>query len=457
MISYNIYQYWQGRYYPALPFIQPVYPILAGLLMFFFNLKAVILFNILLLSINCVLIYLIVRLYYNRVFGLLISLLMGLSEPIVYTAMYPWTEQLHLFLILLTMLIYLKFDKFKNRGYLLGILLGISFLVRAASVFNILAFGLALVLLNGVSKEAIQGYLKVALGFLMVFLPYEIFCFIRYQAFYPQYFKAAYISTYSVLYEGAYYQDHLPVLRMKPLNINGDLIIKHIYSHLIDLLRWFKHLKFVLILAPLHIIMNRSKKKNHLLILLFSQGIFVMTGYTLSLTLTPGMETSRYLLIPYITWGCIGFLAIQKIFNYFFYKKNKKFATHGLIIILSFFLTFQLKNHFIYIHKVQQLYIAENVNRMNRDIIFDWIKTNTKKDDLIACDLSLTLDAFLFERPTVRLPAGKAATMKNIEDFFRIYQPEYVLTTDNPLIEWLVTKGYSEIKMVGSVVLMKGL
>jgi hypothetical protein len=69
VISYNLYQFWQGKYYPFLPYTHPIFPIVAWLILTWGGVRAVIDFNIVLLAVNCVMLYKIVRLYADYLSG----------------------------------------------------------------------------------------------------------------------------------------------------------------------------------------------------------------------------------------------------------------------------------------------------------------------------------------------------------------------------------------------------
>ena len=73
--------------------MQPLYPVAAGLVFRLLGLKAVIGFNILLLALNFVLVYKLLRLAADTITSFLAVLLVSFSGNIVFTAIFPWTEQ----------------------------------------------------------------------------------------------------------------------------------------------------------------------------------------------------------------------------------------------------------------------------------------------------------------------------------------------------------------------------
>lgn len=458
VISYNLNQYWPGKYYPFLPYIQPLYGIIAGLIWLLFGLKAVIGFNILLLAINCVLLYKIIKLYSDSVTSFLIALFIGFSKDIIFPAIAPLTEHLHLFFLLLSIFIYLRY---KNTHFLVGILLAISCLVRASSFYNVLAFVIAIVILKGFSKAALKEYFKLTFGFLIIILSYEMFCYIKYGVFYPEYLVAAKIYRSAEIYSGAFYTDGIPVLNMPPLKLGMDVIIVNIRNNFLGFIEVFRHIKFVLFLAPLYFIFDLIKRRTPLLIIFFFQGACVLLGYTLSQTWSPIYEFSRFSVIPIITLGSIGFLSLKEIVSRFFSKTvEKRFPAIFIIIISIFlyfgiiFLYFGIKDYLLFRNHWRNIYPQEVMAyRENRDEVYEWIRTNTSKDALIASDF--LADSFLFERPFISLPPGKALIAKNMNDFLKIYRPEYVLTSNKAVVNYLKNMGLKEKKRSGILILLK--
>jgi len=321
VISSNIYQFWPEKYHPSFPYMQPLFPIIAGLIWSLINLKVVIGFNILLFAINCIFLYKILTLYVDYLISFLIAVFVGFTNTIVYTAIHPWTEQLHLFFLLLAIFIYLKY---KKALFWVGMLLGISFLVKVASFYNIFAFGIALVVLRGFSKTALREYIEVTFGFLIIFLFYEMFCYFKYGVFYPEYLTAAKTYTTAKIAPGAFYKKDLPVLNMPALEITTEAIFTNIREHLSDFIKMFGNIKFVLVLVPIYVIFDLFKRKTALVIIFFFQGLCVLLGYALSLWWFSEIEADRYSLIPFITLGSIGLLSIKEIISSLFSKSMRK-------------------------------------------------------------------------------------------------------------------------------------
>ena len=449
VVSYNLYQFWPGRSHPFLPYMQPIFPVMAGLIWSLFDIKAVIGFNIGLFAVNCVLLYKLLRLRADVLTSGLVVLFMGFSPVLINTAIWPWTEQLHLFFLLSAILLYLGY---KKSHFWVGAILALSCLVRVAGFYNVFAFGAAILMLQGWSKEACRDYVKIAAGFLTVLLPYEAFCFIRYGIFYPEYLAAAKTYRMAGIAAGAFYSDGFPVLNM-PL-VAGDTLA-NIRQHLAGFMTAFGIFKFVFVLAPVYVALNFLKTRTPLLIIFFLQGVCTMLFYMGSLSWLPDIETDRYSLIPFIALGSIGFLAIRAILDALFSGKAKRGAPIAFSLAALLFLSLGFRSyvpfrHF-YMHTYPEMHKAY---RESRDEIYAWIKENTAKDDLIASYFSA--DAFLLERPFVSLPSGAALTHKDLISFLDIYRPEYILTPHEEFALFLKERGFVEARRSGLLVVLRG-
>jgi hypothetical protein len=451
--SYNIYEFWPGKYYPFLPYMPPLYPVVAGLLLFLFNLKAVIGFNILLFSLNCSLLYMILRLVSPGWVSFLITMFMAFSVALINTATYPWTEQLHLFFVLLAIFIYLKN---KKASFGVGVILAVSCLVRAAGVYNFIALMASLVMIRGFSRDALREYARVIIGFAGVLLCYELFCYIKYGVFYPQYLGPAKIYTAIKIFPGAFYNNTLPVLNMPPLHQGLGVVLSNFVKHIIDFVIAFKDAKFLLLIVPVCIAYELIRRKNPLFIVFFCQGAAVMLSYSLSFAWYPEpIEVRRYALIPVVMLVSIGFLYIREVFLKLTPVRMKALPPALFIAAISPFI---IANIVEYIpHRkycVHDYFVAGADYNKKRNEMDEWIKTNTDSNALIASDKGR--DVFLFNRPFVSLPPGEALTLKNYVYFMGIYNPEYVLIgVDNVnLVIFLKRIGYIEKKVSGPMVLL---
>ncbi len=455
VISFNLYQYWPGKYYPSLPYMQPLYSVLAGLVWALFGLKAVIGLNIILLAVNCAVFYMVIRFNADPLTSLLLALFIGFSKNFVFTAIFPWTEQLHLLFLLTAIFIYLKWER---SAVAIGMLFGLSYLVRVAGSYNIVAFGMALVALKGFSKAAVKEYIKMTTGFLLIFVPYELFCYLKYKAFYAEYLTAARIYRAAEVFPGAFYKKGVPVLNMPAFKIDAKTLSLNAYVHFMDYVAAFRHIKFALVLVPVYVIYDLLKRKGALYVIFFFQGAGVMFFYIASLAWLPEIESVRYSLIPIMMLGSAGFLYAREILGTFFPEKLKKSFPALFLIVLACFVFVEIRDYLPFRSYYMNSYRKEYGGyRQARDEMYAWIKANTGRDDLIASHL--LADPCLFERPVVSLPSGKAVNDKNVKDFLGIYAPAYVLTMEanKGFIDFLMNIGFTDAKRCGGLVLLKGI
>ena len=449
--SQNLYQYWKSNYYPFLPYMQPIFPIIAGAIWTFFGLKAVLGFNIMLFALNCVLVYKILRFNNDYLISFLIVIFLGISKNLLWSAIYPWTEQLHLLFLLSIIFIYLRYP---SKPFLIGLLMGFSILIRFAGVYNIFAFAIALFILEGFSKVAFKRYFKMALGFLLIFVSYETFCFFRYKTIYPAYIVAATNYGIAKFYAGAYYKDSFPVLNVPDLNLGKDVIFSQMKGHFLSFIKVFDNIKFFIFLTPLLFIFNLFKKRSALIIIFFLQGACLLILYPWTFRIGPEIEALRYSLIPYITLIPLGFLLIRDILTGLSLKKRikKKFYVIFVLVLFGFFY-FQVKNYLQFKEQMIAGYQDKYKAYLSyRDNIYEWIRDNTSKDDLIASEF--LADPVFFNRPFVSMPVREALTTKNFADFMDVFKPDFVLTHNPTIVDFLKANGFVEKISSGPMVLL---
>lgn len=378
---------------------------------------------------------------------------MAFSVSLVNAALYPWTEQLHLFFILLVLFIYLKN---KKASFSLGVILAISCLVRVAGLVNFGAFMLALFIIKGFSQEAFKEYARLALGFLGILLCYELFCYIKYGVFFPQYLGPAKVYIGVKIFPGAFYNNTLPVLNMPPLKQGFEIIILNTYKHVIDFIISFKNIKFMLVFVPICALYDLIKRKEPLLILFFCQGAVIILSCLYSSSWYPEpIDAQRYSLIPIITIGSIGFLYIREIFVKLAPKRIKFLPPAVFAVIILSFLCANISEYFDFRKYCLDIYpvLWGDFNK-SRDRMYEWIRTNTDSEALIASERSR--DVVLFNRPFVSLPLGQAATRENLIRCLEIYKPDYILTLikNADMISFLKRLGFREEKVCGELVLL---
>ncbi len=462
VISYNLNQFWQGQEHPSLPYMHPLYPILAGALWSLFqSVIAVIQGNILLWALNCVLVFGVLRFCVDRWTALVACLFLGFARGLVFTALFPWTEQLHLFLLLAAVWLNLRFPRSQ---FWVGLVLGFSFLARAGGLYSILAFGVTLVLLRGSSKEALAGYGKAALGLLLVVGGYEVMCLLLYHAAYPQYAGAAAGYWVAEHYPGASYSAGIPALKAPVLHLTGSQVAANIRESLWGSFKALGLVNAILVSGAAFFLYRAAQRvpaqtdvaagPRNTTIHLLTQGGFVLFANCAAHWRGAMYEFDRFTVIPYVMLSCLGFVWVADSIRLAGEARRKQQA--GRILFFGFaavMILFQLKEYLPFRTFYLDHYPTQQAAyRSHRDEIHAWIRSNAKPKALIASNY-LT-DPFYHERPFVSLPPDKAFTAKNMDDYLAVFKPDYVLTGNQSLIPFLLARGFEEKARSGDLVLL---
>ncbi len=173
--SYNLYQFWAGQTrFPALPLFPPMFPLLAGLIWkLTYSVQATIFLNVVIAGLNCVLLFYILNMVYNRSEVSFWSVfLVSISLPMQQTSMFAWSEQSAFLCVLMAVYMLLKDPEPENSRLIkTGLMLGIGFLVRIDIIFILPAF-LVFILFNyGFNLKAIGRFGYILSGILIILLP----------------------------------------------------------------------------------------------------------------------------------------------------------------------------------------------------------------------------------------------------------------------------------------------
>ena len=461
VISYNCYNFWPGKFYPFLPYMPPLYPIVAGFIWYLSNsIKVVIAFNIVLLAFNCVLLYKIIRTKLDCLSSFLVVLYISFSHNLIYTAIWPLTEQLHLLFLLLSILIYINNQK---TSFIVGILFALSCLVRVASFFNVIGFLIAITIAKGSFRESMKDYFKFVSGFLIIFLIYEIVCYTKYGSFYPQYPLATKNSYASTCWPGATYKNSIPALCIHMPSLPTTVIL----SNMLRNLKVFSNellpiIKFGSVSIILCFIFGFYKKEGLLFFIFLFQGLAVIVGYVVSYYfLSQGFSADSYAIIPLITFACIMFFSMRKIIDKLAIGNLRGFSKIAFAVCISAFLALEMPRYKRFMNEYTICRPKSDVTiifKQKREQVYPWIRENTKENDLIAGNL--IADAFLLHRPVVALYAGAYPTEENLRAFLEVYKPTYVLIgrPSKPSNAYLVTLlkkiGLVERKRIGEFILL---
>jgi len=263
----------------------------------------------------------------------------------------------------------------------------------------------------------------------------------RYGMLYPQYLVASMTYLTAISLPGASYQNGFPVLHPPPFGVGPEGITLNILMHLTSFFNAFGSVWFLLIFVPLYFMFDG--KKNTLFLILFFQAIGTLLGYSLSLWWLSKIEAYRFSLIPFVFFVLIGGVYLVRILRRFF-----RHTSHWTPV--SFTILFLLISY----HGTQngiasnhQRYYESKIIRSALKETYDWIKTHAGKHDLVASQFPW--NAFLFERPFVCLPLGKAFTDENLVSFIAIYKPEYIVTSDAEFTTFAKRLGFVEKKRSG--------
>lgn len=430
--AYNFYQYWGSDrlFYPAAPFMHPLFPLLSGVVWFFFHsIDAVILINLALSGINCCFLFFIVKKVYNSSIAFWSALLAGLCWPMQFTAIFPWSEQLHLFFLLGVVYLLLPDAAHKNRTlFFAGIFLGLSYLVRVSSFFNIFIIGFAILFIDGMTPRAFRRIFFFIFGFFLIVMCYQAFCYFQYGAFYPEYPLCGKIFNFSRIV-GGYYSSVKPVLRL-PLFSEESLlpyyfsnVPSHLWSFKQTFFENFNLLAWVFIVTSVLIL----KRKRFGEILFVSLGFFHILFFSLSFYWLPTawLETQRYFLVPAVFWlpvcvsGVYHFQDALKEDAACCYRQRYFFMIMIFFLVMIGWKTMQMNFHY-----------AKNIDVFRQRAViqkqlFSWVQANSQPRDLIAT--SEFQYAFSMDRPIVSLPEGRVITNENLEFYLQVYHPKYIV------------------------------
>jgi len=331
--SFNVYQFWPGKSYPFLPYMQPIYPVLAGFLWVFSGYGAVVGFNIFLAAVNVLVLYFLLKQRLGAVWAFCAVLLVACSKNYIFPAIYPWTEHLHLLFLLGALWVYLNVDR---SLFLVGLILGASLLVRVAGMYDIFCFLVSLVFFKGLSRSFWKDCLQLGAGVLAVIGPYEIACYALYGKIYPQYLSAAMIYRMSEIKTGAFYQNGFPVLNIFGTQTPLHAALMNMKSHFVQLFLVFGSLApfglFALFWGGYDVV----KRRERLTTLLYCQAAGLLIFYPVSLYWLGHIESLRYSLIPYLALISLGMIYLKELASGF---RLKRFAAGRILALAVVFLS----------------------------------------------------------------------------------------------------------------------
>jgi len=420
VITYNFSHFWKTLSYPAALFIHPLYSFFAGFVFFLFkSLKMVTFLNIFIAYLNLILIFYLFP--FSKRVRYFICILASFNYTFFYTSLFPWTEQLHLSFLLVSFYFLKKFSqkRYSYLPFIIGVIMGIATLVRVANVFNIV--GYILIFLFFFSPKLKNIFLFI-LGVTVIMLPYELFCFLNYGEFYPQYLKAPF--GHAIIYGGYYTEDVHPLHSNLKLTLLGFIYIlfatslpkiKTFFSILHEYLGGFLWLGGI----GIYEFFRRKKTFPSEVISVFLVGAVNLIFYSFSLWWDPNIEYYRYIIIPYITFLVSFIFLIDRILIL-----DKKFKNFFIVVV--FFILFlnsgygRIKTNYLCIIKHKEIHNEQ----MRIKKILNWLNQHTKPYDVVATPEFY--HAFPLDCVIVAFPQGRVMTKKNMNKFLEIYRPKYI-------------------------------
>lgn len=214
VLSFDLYQFFTALYHPILPYMQSVYPLLCSFVfMLHGGMEQVIKLNIFILGINSALAFYIIQRYVPSRLNVLFLIWLVFSFNFYISALFAWTEELHLLLFLISFIVFLRFPENPRLLGWVGVLNGFLFLIRVAQIYSILAYLLVICITDGRTQEKMKNVVVFMAGFFVVVLPYQLFNLVVYHALYPQYIKPAADYTLARISSASTYQEgHVGIL-----------------------------------------------------------------------------------------------------------------------------------------------------------------------------------------------------------------------------------------------------
>lgn len=437
VVSLNQYQFWQGVSYPLWPYTQPLYPLLASLPFKLGGVSAVIMLNIFLFAGNCCLIYLLVRRYAGVYGGLSAAVFIGFSYNVVYTAIFPWTEQIFLALVLLAFYLYSAADREKGWfthvkcNFLVGVLLGLSCLARAAGIYAGIMFFVAVVCTGGMAKGKRFGFFLLLSGFLAVIGSYEIFCLVKYHIFYPAYLAPGVNYNNARRYPGAFYAAGKTFLHMSAHPVMFLRETAEFFHNLKNLLIFFSRALFLLAAPLVYFAAGAYGRSSVFVRLLFFYGVLNFLFCFIFME-NMGLEWLRLLLIGFVAMAITALLLIVQ----------EKSILRLVFIPAAFLCLIMSATDYFYFRADMLGNFTQELNakRTAQAPFYSWVAEHTRSNDIVA--VQFIDEAFWLDRPVVALPLGAMVNEKNIRDFIQIYQPRYILAQDPRIITFCRGLGF---------------
>ena len=335
VVSYNLYQFFTGLYHPIWPYMQSLYPLLCSFVFVLHGgIEQVIKLNVLILGINACLVLYIIQKFMPTRFNVLFLFFLVFSFNFFISALYAWTEQFHFLCFMLTFILFLKFKDRPGHLWCLGVLNGFCLLIRAAHLYNFLAYLPVILMGKGPLGQKLKRAFFFAGGFILVYVLYQLFSLMAYHAVYPEYARSG--ANYSIarFYAGIVYDLHKIGLQVPVEPFFTGQHFLYIGQHLRD---FFRQMPLFFCLLYSIIFFRKNKKvEGEFIELCYFQSIFTILGYSLTFYwLTFSFDSLRYSMIPFVLLSVVGWYCLHQGLSLSGSLSKKIVGGVVLIILLS--------------------------------------------------------------------------------------------------------------------------
>ncbi len=173
-LGFDLYQATPGAFFPSLPYIPPLWPIIAGATFLMGGLVFVSFINMLFVVFSAQVFFLLAKRFMDIRIAFISVLTAYLTMPLLVIALYPWTEGLALFLM--SVFLFVLFF-YPDKNSLLGILTGMMFLTRPQYVLPMLVLSVLFF-----KKDRRRFWF----AFILIALLYEAVCLVFFHQLYPK-------------------------------------------------------------------------------------------------------------------------------------------------------------------------------------------------------------------------------------------------------------------------------
>ncbi len=423
VVSYNLCQCFNGLYHPIWAYYQPLYPVFASLFIGHGGIAEVIWVNILLFALSMILIMYIVHRLMPNWLNILFFIFLTFSFNCYICAVYPWSEELHLFCFIITFILFLKFKEKSGALFGLGIVNGVLMLVRVAHMYNFLAYIPVIFIGKGNLAQKIKRACFFVGGFILFYGLYQLFCFLTYHTFYPSYARPG--ANYGIVrfVSGIVYDPAKVGLQVSMGSMFTRQHVMYIAQHLRD---FYKQMPYFLWPALFYFVLPEDKKvKGGLIELCFFQSIFTVIGYSLTFYwLTYSFDALRYSLIPYIMISIVGWYCMYEGLSL---ASSLGRLLIGLVVMSCLFVSPQVDRFFSFEKHAFKHPRQEYPYYRNLYASYQWINKNLPQEILVASDEDQ--EGYFMHRPFISTPLGASYNCSNLILYNRIYSPDYYLLT----------------------------